>query len=177
MLTNVANEKGKRKRTKMEVTRQSASVNSRRGDYADSHMIGEKTLKRIGWTIGLMLLAFLVGFVASWLASEGYEVERAAHLREGRVSTIRHSLAAAALHTDGGRFEEARKHASDFFHALRTEIDKRDGAFAVQDDAEIREMLSQRDEVITMLARDEQATADILATWYFQLESGESKGR
>jgi len=152
-------------------TREAESTHADRGSYRDTQSISNKTLKRIAWIAGLMLIAFLVGFVPMWLAANGYERERDSLQNQAHIHAMRHTLASAALNADRGRFDEARAQASSFFTDLRTEFDREESALDPQAKEHVQEMLARRDEVITMLARDDRAAADVLADWYFQFEN------
>ena len=148
---------------------------SMRADRApDSQMISENTLRRIAGVAGLMLFAFLVGYVPAWLSASGYEYERNVLENKARFHSIRHTLASAIIHADRGRFDEARSEASNFFTGLRAEYDNADTVFDSQARENIHKILAKRDEVITMLARGERAGADLLADWYFHFAAGQA---
>src|SRR5688572_29293426 len=89
----------------------------------ESHS-GLETVKRISTTACLMLLACLAGYVPGWLAARGYEFEINDLRRQTRLNSLRTSLAEAALNTDRGEFEEARRNSSDFFTNLQAELDR-----------------------------------------------------
>ena len=152
-------------------TKEAESVRAAHAGHPDQQMISQKTLRRTAWVAGLMLLAFLVGYIPAWLSASGYEYERNVLENQARVHSIRHTLASAIVHADRGRFDDARTEASNFFSALRAEYDDGSSALDPKAKEDIGKMLARRDDVITMLARGERAGADMLADWHFYFET------
>jgi len=117
--------------------------------------------------VRLLLLAFLLGFVPMWLKSRQGSGSLAQAERQLSLARMENSLGSAALHARRGDYETARQAASDFFTALRAATStggnsalsqaQRDGA---------QPLLGQRDQIITLLARGEVASADLLDDLY-----------
>ena len=110
--------------------------------------------------IRLLVLAFLLGFVPLWLRSRNAE-------RQLSLARIENSLASAAIDARRGVYETARQAASDFFTYLRTEFNRGvDSALSQTDIASLQPLLTRRDEIITLLARGDAASADLLSDLY-----------
>lgn len=136
----------------------------------DSRFIGDRILKRIALVAGLLLFAFLLGYMPAWLSARGYEYERNNLQREIRLDSMRQTLASAVINVNLNRFEEARVLSSQFFTNLREELDRADSAIKEQDRRKIEDMLVRRDEVITGLAKGNPEVGRTLSDWYFDLE-------
>ena len=77
---------------------------------------------------------------------------------------MRSALSAAALDARRGDYEPARKSMSDFFTNLSSELDRSEDSALDQTQKEaVRPLLTQRDEIITLLARSDPAAADRLS--------------
>ena len=136
-----------------------------------SHLIGELTLKRIAIVAALMLLAYLVGFVPGWLASNGLEDEISRLRNIDRAHTLKSELATASLHAGQGRFDAAIAAAGSFFDRLAGEIDATGGILNNEPAREAAvNMLARRDEIVAMLARGDAGAEAVLAGWYFELD-------
>jgi len=115
----------------------------------------------------LLVLAFLLGIVPMWLASRECSSNLADAERQSSLVRMENSLASAAIDARRGDYETARQAASDFFTFLRTETSN--GGVSALSEAEIaslQPLLTRRDEIITLLARGEATTADLLSDLY-----------
>ncbi len=126
-----------------------------------------ETLKRVGIVGAIALAAFLLGFVPMWLSARNYENERAAAVKTLRPSVLQNNLATATINARRGEFEQARQQTSDFFTDLRAEFDREETAFSPQQREAVQQILVQRDETITQLARNDAAAVDRLTDLYF----------
>ena len=110
--------------------------------------------------VDVLLLAFLLGFVPMWLRSRNAQ-------RQLGLARIANSLAFAAIDARRGDYETARQAASDFFTFLRTEFDREvDSALSRAEVASLQPLLTRRDEIITLLARGDATSADLLSDLY-----------
>jgi hypothetical protein len=115
----------------------------------------------------LLLVAFLLGFVPMWWLKSQCSSSLAEAERQSSLAKMQNSLASAAIDARRGDYETARLAVSDFFTALRdatsTDVDsvlsqaQKDGA---------QPLLAQRDQIITLLARGDVASADLLSDLY-----------
>jgi hypothetical protein len=117
--------------------------------------------------VALLVLAFLLGLVPMWLASRDCTSRLANAERQLSLLRMENSLASAAIDARRGDYETARQAASDFFTVLRTETSNGvDSALSEAEIASLQPLLSRRDEIITLLARGEATSADLLSDLY-----------
>ena len=119
----------------------------------------------IGVILGLIVGAFLLGLVPMWWTaySRGNEL---AELREQYEETeLENALARAALLARQGEYEPAREAASHFFTELNRELATA-GENANTNTDVLRASLTDRDEIITLLARSDPASAERLSDLY-----------
>jgi hypothetical protein len=116
---------------------------------------------------GVLLLVFLLGFVPMWLKARtaGSKLVETEH-RLSLVS-MQSNLASAVIDARRGDYEPARQSASQFFTYLRAEIDKGNTSELTQAQrTSLQPLFAGRDEVITLLARSDPASADRLSDLY-----------
>ena len=113
---------------------------------------------------GVLLVVFLLGLVPMWLQSRASAGKLAEAERRLTLVGMQGDLASAAIDARRGEYEPARQSASQFFTSLRAEIDKGDTSYFTQAQrAEALPLLNGRDEIITLLARSDPASADRLS--------------
>jgi hypothetical protein len=113
------------------------------------------------------ILAFLLGFVPMWLKSRERSSSLSDAERQSSLAKMQNSLGAAAIDARRGDYETARLAASDFFTFLRAETSKGvESALSQAQIAGLQSLLAQRDEIITLLARGDAASADLLSDLY-----------
>ena len=123
--------------------------------------------KRIGIYLGVALTFFLLGLIPMWMKAREAASQRDAAQRELRLSQMQGTLASAAIDARRGEYETARQTASDFFTALRTELDAgEDSPFSARQREATAPLLDRRDEIITLLARSDPASAERLSDLY-----------
>jgi hypothetical protein len=123
--------------------------------------------QRIPIYAGVLILVFLLGFVPMWLKARGSATELEIARRELSLSKLQNTIASAALDARRGDYEPARQAASSFFTSLSAETDK--GTSSALTDSQkqsIQPLFAGRDELITLLARSDPASADRLADLY-----------
>jgi hypothetical protein len=80
---------------------------------------------------------------------------------------MQNKLSAAAIDARRGDYEPARQAASQFFSSLREETDKGEAsALSQAQRASVLPLFTRRDEIITLLARNDPASADQLSDLY-----------
>ena len=125
---------------------------------------GVPLLKRLGIFALIFVIGFLLGLLPMWLNAHRIAKELETTRAELRRSQMRSALSAAALDARRGDYEPARKAMSDFFSALSAELDRgEDSALDQTQQNAVRPLLTQRDELITLLARSDPAAADRLS--------------
>ena len=114
-----------------------------------------------------LLIVFLLGLVPMWLkarTSAGSLVEAEHQLILVRMQS---NLASSVIDARRGDYESARQTASQFFTSLRAEIDKGDtSVFTKAQRDGLQPLFAGRDEVVTLLARSDPASADRLSDLY-----------
>ena len=120
--------------------------------------------KRLRVYLLLFVIGFLLGLVPMWLRSRQCARDLETTRSELRRSQLQGALSGAALDARRGDYEPARKAMSDFFTALSGELGRSDSALNQTQQDAVRPLLTQRDEVITLLARSDPAAADRLVT-------------
>ena len=125
------------------------------------------SMRRAGIYAGLLLVVFLLGFVPMWLKSREYSSRLSAVEHRLGIALIENTLASAVIDARRGDYESARQAASLFFNSLRAETDKgNDSALSQTQREGMRSLFVPRDEIITLLARSEAASADRLSDLY-----------
>lgn len=122
---------------------------------------------RVGIYVVIALGFFLLGSIPMWLKARSYEDQRDAAQHELRLSQMQNILSFAVIEARRGMFEPARQTTSDFFTALRNQLDAGDKSVLSPTQREkLRPLLARRDDVITLLARSDSAAADRLSDLY-----------
>lgn len=116
---------------------------------------------------GVLLVVFLLGFVPMWLKARTAADSLNTAERQLTLARMQGNLASAVIDARRGDYEPARQAASQFFTALRAEIDKGETSDFTQAQREgIQPLFAGRDEIITLLARSDPAAADKLSDLY-----------
>jgi len=125
------------------------------------------SMRRVSIYAGLLLVVFLLGFVPIWLKSREYSSRLSEAEHRLGMAMIENTLASAVIDARRGDYESARQAASLFFNSLRAETDKGDDSVFSRAQGEgMRPLFIPRDEIITLLARSEPASADRLSELY-----------
>ena len=122
--------------------------------------------------VALLLFAFLLGFVPRWLKARECSSRLAEAERQSSPAKMQKSLGSAAIDARRGDYETARLAASDFFTFLRAETSKGvESALSQAQQVGAQSLLAQRDQIITLLARGDVASADVLSDVYVAYRS------
>lgn len=134
------------------------------------NLIGQSERVRRLIIYGAVLLGvFLLGLVPMWMRAREHARERNSLQAALRVSTLQNTLANAALDAHRGEYEPARQAASDFFTNVRVEIEQgRNSVFNETQQNALRSLLAKRDDTITLLARNDPASVNLLVDFYNQ---------
>ncbi|MBC7933306.1 MAG: hypothetical protein H7Z38_22305 [Rubrivivax sp.] len=124
-------------------------------------------MPRIMLYAGVLLVVFLLGLVPMWLQARASAGKLADAERQLTLVRMQGNLASAALDARRGDYEPARQVASQFFTSLRAEIDKGNtSAFTQAQRDGMQPLFDGRDEIITLLARSDPASADRMSDLY-----------
>jgi hypothetical protein len=122
--------------------------------------------RRIGIYALIVFVVFLLGLVPMWLSSRRCTKELDEAKRELRLSKMENDLSAAVINARRGEYELARQASSRLFTSLGTQCDSSAADFTRTQCETLRPALAQRDELITLLARSDPASADRLTDMY-----------
>ena len=115
----------------------------------------------------VVLAIFLLGFVPMWMKARNQATVREKVEHELTVMRIVKDLGSAALDARRGQYEPARQEASAFFTAAHFEIDQGDKSALTKPQREqLLPLLAPRDELITLLARNDPAAGERLTNLY-----------
>ena len=124
-------------------------------------------MRRFTVYVALLLVAFLLGFVPMWLKTRECSSSLSEAERQSSLVKMENSLGSAAIDARRGDYETARQAASDFFTFLRTETSNGvESALSEAEIAGLQPLLTRRDEIITLLARGDATSADLLSDLY-----------
>ena len=124
-------------------------------------------VRRFGIFAAIVLVVFLLGLVPMWMTARKRAHDRDKAQAALRISTLQNAVANAAIDARRGEYEPARQAASDFFSNLRMEIDRGgESVFSSAQQNSLSSIFDGRDEIITLLARNDPASADRLVAIY-----------
>jgi hypothetical protein len=125
------------------------------------------SMRRVVIYAAVLLAVFLLGFVPTWLKLRECSSSLSQAEHQLSIARIENALASAVIDARRGDYEPARQAASNFFTSLRAETDRgNDSALSQTQREGLQPMLTPRDEIITLLARSEPASADRLSDLY-----------
>ena len=120
-------------------------------------------MRRLVVYAGVLLLVFLLGLLPMWLKARECTGSLAEAQRELNLVRMQSNLASAAIDARRGDYEPARQAASQVFTTMSAEIDKGDASdFNRAQRDGIQPLFAGRDEIITLLARSDPASAERL---------------
>jgi hypothetical protein len=123
--------------------------------------------RRFAVYAGVLLAVFLLGLVPMWLKARECGRSLAAAGQQLSLAGMQNNLASAVIDARRGDYEPARQAASQFFTSLREEVDKGDASTLTRSQREgAAALFTPRDEIITLLARSDPASADRLSDLY-----------
>jgi hypothetical protein len=106
-----------------------------------------------------------------WLKAGNAMEQRDAAQREVRLGQLQSTLASALIKVDRGEYEPARQLTSEFYTNLRGQVDAHDTSiFTLAQREELRPLLHERDDLITLLARSDPAASDRLFAIYLSYQ-------
>ncbi|HZI85929.1 MAG TPA: hypothetical protein VFD48_03785 [Pyrinomonadaceae bacterium] len=116
---------------------------------------------------GVLVVIFLLGFIPMWLKARAAKNSLIETQHQLILVRMQSNLASAVIDARRGDYEPARQAASQFFTTLSAEIDKGDTSNFTQAQRQgLQPLFAGRDEIITLLARSDPASADRLSDLY-----------
>lgn len=119
-------------------------------------------MQRVIIYAAVLLIVFLLGLVPMWFKSRAATNNLAEAERQLVISKTQNDLASAAIDARRGDYEPARQALSRFFTAIGAET----GSSSHYTEAQRKSMqplFAARDELITLLARNDPSSADRLS--------------
>ena len=117
--------------------------------------------------VTLLIVVFLLGFVPMWLKSRECSRNLSEAEQQLNLARTQNFLASAVIDARRGDYESARQAASDFFTYLRAATDiVDDSTLSLEQREGVQSLITQRDGIITLLARGDLASADRLSDLY-----------
>ena len=125
------------------------------------------SIRRIGIYAVVLLFVFLLGLIPMWLKARETASRLADAEHQLTLLKMQNSLASAVISSRRGDYEPARQATSQFFTALRAEVDKGSASSMTQAQKDgVQPLFAGRDEIITLLARGDPAASDRLSDLY-----------
>jgi hypothetical protein len=144
-----------------------------------SQEVQPKPVKTTSWMqratlyAGLLLAAFLLGFIPMWWKSRECSSGLSEAEHQLSLARLQNALASAVIDARRGDYEPARQAASDFFTSLRAETDGGDASALSPAQREgVLPLFTGRDEIITLLARGDPVSAERLSDLYVSYRKG-----
>jgi hypothetical protein len=126
-----------------------------------------RTGRRILLYLVGMVVIFLAGYIPPWLRLRDQTALREKAEHALTVTRIVKDLGSSAIDARRGAYEPARQEASTFFTAANYEMDQGNrSALTENQRKELAPSLGSRDEIITLLARNDPASAERLSNLY-----------
>jgi hypothetical protein len=119
------------------------------------------------YLIGL-LVAFLAGLIPAGIVAYNRGSEREAMRRQVQKLQLCDAVSSAAMFARRGEYEVARQHTSAFFTDLGSYLEGGEPLSPAERD-NVRPLLENRDEIITLLARSDPGSVDRLFELEYQL--------
>lgn len=113
------------------------------------------------WIAGAALLGFLAGFLMQLSRVNSAQDDLTRTRNALQAARLEAALSAAVIEAQSGRYEVARQRASDFYTGLQRQLLP---VVAGQPQADARAMLTERDSIITSLARSDPTSSGVLAS-------------
>jgi hypothetical protein len=112
--------------------------------------------------LAVIVAVFFAGFLPMWSKARAAAREVRAQQSELRESRLQILIANAVIDARRGNYERARQSASEFF----TSLSSAEASALSAGKSDIDPILAQRDELITLLARSDPASAERLTNIY-----------
>ena len=123
---------------------------------------GSGKMKKIGLILLGLVIAFLLGFAPQWWSKKQVQQDLNTTQRQLQISRWRGVLGSAAIDARRGEYELARQATSKFFTEARADLDGGNSVFTEVQQAQMKTVMAPRDEVITLLSRNDPASLDKL---------------
>jgi len=134
--------------------------------------VKDPLMRRLIKATALILVGFVFGFVPVWVKSRECSSALFDATHQLNLARIQNTLASACIDARRADYEPARQAASKFFTALGTETDRASGSALSQAQKDgVKPLFVRRDEIITLLARNDPVAVDRLCDLYMSYRS------
>jgi len=122
------------------------------------------SLRRYAIYAGVLLVVFLLGFIPMWLKARTAANSLTETEHQLTLCKMQSDLGSAVIDARRGDYEPARQALSRFFTSLSAERDSSNYTEAQRNS--LQPLFAGRDELITLLARSDPASADRLSDMF-----------
>jgi hypothetical protein len=141
-------------------------------EVKEPNVLKEK-LVRWGIFAIALIIAFLVGFIPMWMKANDYAAEHEVTKKTLARSEIGNLISKSIVDAKRGEYESARTNTSDFYTRLDSEIGKgENGAYPAAQNEKLKAVFTDRDAIITLLARRDPASVERLTDIYLIYRQG-----
>ncbi|MDT5159159.1 MAG: hypothetical protein QOC61_165 [Acidobacteriota bacterium] len=126
------------------------------------------SIRRVGIYSAVLLVGLLLGFVPMWVKARACASSLAETEQHLSLARMQNTLSSAVIDARRGDYEPARQSASQFFTTLRAEADRENSSLTKAQRDGVQTLFAGRDEIITLLARSDPASADRLSDLYVE---------
>lgn len=126
-------------------------------------LINEKPLKKIGIAAGLLIVAFLLGYLPSAISSRTTMQQKAELEHRLKVAELGSQLAMASYEAGRNNYANATQFSGKFFDGLLENISQTSDQGLK---SKLQAMLGRRDEITANLAQVDQSVKEKLAQLY-----------
>jgi hypothetical protein len=130
--------------------------------------------RTIAVAVATLIIGFAIGALWQYTSARGYAGDLRTTQHDLSFQRLEATLGAATIEAQRGSYEIARQLASDFFTGLQAELARADA----HRQQEFREILQQRDSMITALSRSDPQAGSMLAQLFtrYRIAMGEPVG-
>jgi hypothetical protein len=133
-------------------------------DLQPTRTKSSSTMQRYLIYAAVLLVVFLLGFIPMWLKARTATSTLAEREHQLVLCRTQSDLASAVIDARRGEYEPARQAVSRFFTSLREDMDKgNSSSYTEAQRNSAQSLFAGRDELITLLARNDPASADRLS--------------
>lgn len=117
----------------------------------------------------ILVMVFLLGLIPMWLKARSAQSRLTEAEHQLVLCKMHRDLASAVIDARRGDYEPARQALSSFFTSLSAHTDKRDSSnYTDAQRNSLQPLFARRDELITLLARSDPASADRLSDLFVE---------
>ena len=133
-------------------------------DLHDKPIASSSRMQRYGIYAAVLLVVFLLGLIPMWLNAHNAARKLEKTEQQLVLAKMQNDLASAVIDARRGDYEPARQALSRFFNSLSADMNTGDSSnYTEAQRNSLQPLFAGRDELITLLARNDPASADRLS--------------